>query len=184
MGHEVDVAGSVRAARLARGWTQRDLARRCGLSHTAIAKVERGEMSPTIASLQKIADSLDLSVTALISQGGGGREGHFFARGDLTVVDLGAHTIRQVGRNLSRHAMQMQEDTYAPGADTGDGMLSHAGEEAGIVIRGTLEVTVGDEVRVLGPGEAYLFESRLPHRFRNAGDETCVVVAAATPPSL
>jgi quercetin dioxygenase-like cupin family protein len=63
-------------------------------------------------------------------------------------------------------------------------MLSHAGEEAGLVIRGRLEVTVGDQVAVLGPGEAYFFESRVPHRFRNPGDEVCIVVAAATPPSL
>jgi Cupin domain len=40
------------------------------------------------------------------------------------------------------------------------------------------------EVRVLGPGEAYFFESRIPHRFRNTGKKRCIVVAAATPPSF
>ena len=70
------------------------------------------------------------------------------------------------------------------GADTGAAMLRHAGEEAGLVIRGELEVTVGAEVRILRPGEAYFFESRIPHRFRNVGKEVCIVVAANTPPSL
>lgn len=184
MSHEVNIADSVRAARVTRGWTQRDLARRCGLSHTAIAKIERGEISPTVASLQKIAESLDLSITALMSITAGEREGHFFAHGDLTTLELAGHTIRQVGRNLTRHALQMVEDLYAPGGDTGDSPLTHAGEEAGLVICGALEVTLGDEVRILRPGEAYFFESRIPHRFRNVGDEPCVVVAAATPPSL
>ena len=78
----------------------------------------------------------------------------------------------------------MMEDTYDVGADTGETMLSHAGEEAGIVIRGRLEVTVGQQVRVLGPGEAYLFESRTPHRFRNARRIKCIVIAATTPPSF
>jgi mannose-6-phosphate isomerase-like protein (cupin superfamily) len=48
-------------------------------------------------------------------------------------------------------------------------MLTHDAEEGGVIIRGKLEVTVGDQVRVLGPGDAYYFDSRTPHRFRNAG---------------
>lgn len=182
--HEVDLAARVRAARAARGLTQRDMARLAGLSHTAIAKIERGDMSPTVASLQKIAMSLGMPIAALIDDPAGGPEGIFFRRADLTTLTLGGHTIRQIGRNLTRHALQMMEDTFEPGADTGETMLSHAGEEAGFVIRGRLEVTVGDRICVLGPGDAYFFESRIPHRFRNAGEETCVVVAAATPPSL
>jgi mannose-6-phosphate isomerase-like protein (cupin superfamily) len=63
-------------------------------------------------------------------------------------------------------------------------MLSHEAEEGGIVLRGRLEVTVGDQVQVLVAGDAYRFNSRLPHRFRNAGNEECVLVSACTPPSF
>lgn len=181
---DVNIPARLRAFRAAYDLTQRDLARRAGLSHTAIAKIERGDMSPTVASLQKIAASLSLPITALLGEDAGAPEGIFYGRDDLTRLKFGGHTIRQIGRNLTKHALQMMEDTYEPGADTGDGMLSHAGEEAGLVISGELEVTVGDRVRVLRAGEAYFFESRIPHRFRNVGTETCIVVAAATPPSL
>ncbi|HSA67874.1 MAG TPA: cupin domain-containing protein, partial [Methyloceanibacter sp.] len=47
-----------------------------------------------------------------------------------------------------------------------------------------LEVTVGDRRTILGPGDAYYFDSRTPHRFRNAGDEECMVVSANSPPSF
>jgi mannose-6-phosphate isomerase-like protein (cupin superfamily) len=63
-------------------------------------------------------------------------------------------------------------------------MLRHESEEGGVVIRGRMEVTVGDQRRVLGPGDAYYFDSRIPHRFRNVGDEECEVVSACTPPSF
>ena len=53
-----------------------------------------------------------------------------------------------------------------------------------MVLRGRLEVTVGDQRRVLGPGDAYYFNSRLPHRFRTVGEEVCEVVSACTPPSF
>lgn len=35
---------------------------------------------------------------------------------------------------------------------------------------GRIELTVGTLTRVLNPGDAYYFDSRLPHRFRNVGD--------------
>ncbi len=92
-------------------------------------------------------------------------------------------SLRQVG-DASRHAIQMLREVYQPGGDTGPDMLSHQAEEAGIVVSGVIEVTVGDQCRVLNPGDGYLFDSRLPHRFRNIGNTACVVVSACTPPTF
>ena len=69
-------------------------------------------------------------------------------------------------------------------ADTGKVPLVHEGEEGGIVLTGRLEVTVDDERRILGPGDAYYFESRRPHRFRCVGPYPCEVISACTPPSF
>jgi mannose-6-phosphate isomerase-like protein (cupin superfamily) len=91
---------------------------------------------------------------------------------------------RQVGPDLAGHALQILHERYAAGADTGDTLLRHESEEGGVVLRGRLEVTVGDQRRILEPGDAYYFDSRLPHRFRNPGDEECEVVSACTPPSF
>ena len=63
-------------------------------------------------------------------------------------------------------------------------MLSHEGEEGGIVLRGKIELTVGDQVQTLLPGDAYYFKSTLPHRFRNPGNEECEIVSACTPPTF
>jgi mannose-6-phosphate isomerase-like protein (cupin superfamily) len=73
---------------------------------------------------------------------------------------------------------------YQPGADTGRVMLVHDGEEGRIVIFGRLEVTVGDERRILGSGDAYYFESRRPHRFRCIGPRPCELISACTPPTF
>jgi len=75
----------------------------------------------------------------------------------------------------------MLREHYAVGTDTGPSMLQHSGEECGLVLRGTVEVTVGDEVRVLHEGDAFYFASSLSHRFRNVGDEPCELVSASTP---
>ena len=52
------------------------------------------------------------------------------------------------------------------------------------MIRGQLEVAVGDEKRILAPGDAYYFNSRTPHRFRNLGREVCEIVSACSPPTF
>jgi mannose-6-phosphate isomerase-like protein (cupin superfamily) len=75
-------------------------------------------------------------------------------------------------------------ERYAVGADTGKIPLQHKGEEGGIITRGRLEVTVGSSTTILGPGEAYFFDSEEPHRFRNVGLEPCELVSACTPPSF
>ena len=53
-----------------------------------------------------------------------------------------------------------------------------------MIVQGQVEITVGDRVKVLGPGEAYYFESRTPHRFRNVGSDDAIIVSANTPPTF
>ena len=102
----------------------------------------------------------------------------------MTQISEGKISYRQVGRDLSGKALQVLHEVYKPGADTGRNMLSHQGEEAGVVVKGKLEVTVGADRKVLGAGDAYYFESHRPHRFRAIGDEETMVVTACTPPSF
>ena len=78
----------------------------------------------------------------------------------------------------------MLHETYAAGGDTGEPMLSHQSEEAGIIIKGIIELTVGDQVHRLSAGDAYYFNSRIPHRFRNLDEDDCEIVSVCTPPSF
>jgi len=78
----------------------------------------------------------------------------------------------------------MLSETYQPGADTGEDMLRHQGEECGIIVSGCLAVTVGVQEKTLHPGDAYYFRSDIPHRFRNPGATPCVLVSVNSPPSF
>ena len=53
-----------------------------------------------------------------------------------------------------------------------------------IVIQGQVEVTVGEQVYLLTPGDGYYFDSRTPHRFRNVDEHECVLISANTPASF
>ena len=80
--------------------------------------------------------------------------------------------------------MSVLHERYPPGADTGEEMLEHDGEEGGVIITGEIEITVNGETGLLGPGDAYYFKSSLPHRVRNVGPDECEIVSACSPPSV
>jgi mannose-6-phosphate isomerase-like protein (cupin superfamily) len=78
----------------------------------------------------------------------------------------------------------MLRETLAPGADTGDEMLVHEGQECGVIVQGELELTVDSEVVVLHEGDSYYFDSTRTHRFRNTSDIDCIIVSANSPASF
>jgi transcriptional regulator with XRE-family HTH domain len=182
---DFDLGGRLRAARLLQGLSQRELAKRAGVSNAIISLIEQNRTSPSVGSLKKVLAGLPMSLADFFAGEFAPPRKVFFAADELTeIAGAGGISYRQLGRELAGRALQILHERYAPGADTGETMLRHESEEGGVVIRGRLEVTVGDQRRVLGPGEAYYFDSRLPHRFRAVGGEGCEVVSACTPPSF
>ena len=89
-----------------------------------------------------------------------------------------------VGAGRRDRNMCILREVYGIGADTGQEAIQHEGHEGGVVISGQLELTVGETVEVLNPGDGYYFECRRPHRFRNIGDCELVIVSANSPPNF
>jgi transcriptional regulator with XRE-family HTH domain len=174
----------LKALRQLHGMSQRALARRAGVTNGTISLIEQDKNSPSVASLKKILDVFSMSFAEFfaLSEPTGNRS--FFGREELSPLTEGEISFRQVGADLKGKRLQILHEHYQVGADTGEEMLQHQGEEAGIVIRGEIEITVGSEVRVLGPGDAYHFDSNIPHRFRQIGDQLTEIISACTPPYL
>lgn len=190
---EIDIGARLREARTARRLSQRELARRAGVTNGMISLIEQNHSSPSVSSLKRILEAIPMSLAEFFADEALQAPGVVYRAADLRELNPskifgkseGADSIslRQVG-NSSNHSIQMLHETYAPGADTGAEKYAHQSEEAGIVVSGQIELTVGDATAILGPGDAYLFDSRIPHRFRNPGDQDCVIVSACTPPSF
>jgi transcriptional regulator with XRE-family HTH domain len=180
----MQVGSKLRAVREMYGLSQRELAKRAGVTNGMISQIEQDRVSPSIGSLKKILDGLSLSLADFFTLDLDSTEQVFYGREELP--DLGDDTIsfRLVGFNRKDRRMSVMREVYAPGADTGDDLLSHEGEEAGVVVRGQIELSVGGDTRLLGPGESYYFSSRIPHRFRNPGEEEAEIISANTPPSF
>lgn len=164
--------------------SQRALAKTVGVSNGTISVIENGDQDPTVGLLKKLVEGLGISMSDFFGDVPAQNEQFFFGSDELTEIGTGDISYRQVSPDLTGKAIQMIFESYKPGTNTGPSMLTHEGEEAGIIISGHLEVQVGSQTKTLGPGDSYYFPSTKPHRFRNTGVKPCVLVSACTPPTF
>jgi transcriptional regulator with XRE-family HTH domain len=180
----IDVGPRLRYLRERSKLSQRELAKRAGVTNSTISLIEAGKSNPSIGALKRILEGVPIGLAEFFALEPERKGRAFYAAEELTEIGKGAISYRQIGDNLFGRALQILHERYEPGADTGRVPLAHDGEEGAIVVSGRLEVTVDGTRRVLGPGDAYYFESQRPHRFRCIGHEPCILISACTPPTF
>jgi transcriptional regulator with XRE-family HTH domain len=180
----IDVGTHLKAVRQMYGLSQRELAKRAGVTNGLISLIEQNRVSPSVSSLKKVLDGIPMLLADFFTMDLGGQPQVFFRREELSDIGTASVELRLVGGRLAKRSMSILHQRYAANADTGEEMLTHAGEVGGVIVKGRIELTVGGESRVLGPGDAYYFKSSLPHRFRNIGREECEIVSASAPPTF
>jgi transcriptional regulator with XRE-family HTH domain len=180
----IDIGERLRYLRNQHKFSQRALAKRAGVTNSTISLIESNQMNPSVGALKRILDGIPIGLAEFFALEPARPLQAFYRADELVEIGKGRISFRQLGENMSGRTLQILKEHYQPGADTGRVMLVHDGEEGGIVISGRLEVTVGDERRILGSGDAYYFESRRPHRFRCIGPRPCELISACTPPTF
>lgn len=168
-----EIGAKVARARSERGWSLAQLAQRSGLSPAAVHKIEKSGMTPTIASLMKIAAALGKSVA------------HFVDEPETPDVMVVRHderarvytskqglNLRNLSGRYGSFAMAGAEAVMEPGADSGPTPMRHPGEELVIVLDGRMEFTVAGEAHELGAGDSIHFRTVRPHSWRNPGEQS------------
>jgi transcriptional regulator with XRE-family HTH domain len=164
--------------------SQRQLARQSGVANATISQIESGKLNPTVSMLKKVLDGIPIRMSEFFSDEPETPDRVFFRADELTEIADGGISFRQVGANLSNRSIQFIKECYQPGAGTGKHPITHEGEECGLILKGRLQVTVGEQMEILRPGDAYYFRSSIPHSFANPGGEPCELISACTPPSF
>lgn len=180
----VNVGERLRFVRTSQQLSQRALAKRAGVTNSTISLIESNQINPSVGALKRILDGIPIGLAEFFSLEPSKTRKAFYRYDELTEIGKGPISYLQVGDNLFGLSLQILKERYEPGADTGRIPLVHDGQEGGVIISGRLEVTVDNERRILGPGDAYSFESRRPHRFKCVGRDPCEVISACTPPTF
>ena len=180
----MEVGRQLRSVRTAFGLSQRELAKRAGVTNGMISLIEQDRVSPSVGSLQKILAAFPMTMAEFFTRDLESEDKVVFRAGELPDVGTGSSQYRLVAAQRHERRMSILSEVYEPDSDTGEDLLTHSGEEGGVVVEGELELTVAGKTWLLGPGDAYYFDSRLPHRFRNTGAVPARIVSANSPPTI
>lgn len=179
------IGAELHRMRADKGLSVQELAEASGISTGMISQIERGLANPSINTISKLATALGLQL------------GIFFEPRPHTSEEIVVrkHQRARIGipdpdflyellvPDLKR-TLEFVWVESAPGASTENSPFQHEGEECGLILQGTLEVHLGDDVYVLEAGDSIIFNSRIPHWYRNIGSERVLSVWAVTPPTF
>ena len=176
----MDVGERLKQLRKIKGISQRELAKRAGVTNSTISMIEKNGVSPSVSSLKKVLAGIPIPIGDFftVDLDNMQPEQVVYRPEDQTEIGSNNVSLKLVGAGVKARSMDILREVYAPGADTGEEMLQHQGQEGGIVIRGEIELTVGFDTYLLKTGDAYYFDSSRPHRFRNIGDQECEIISS------
>jgi transcriptional regulator with XRE-family HTH domain len=176
--HEIsppDIGPRLRALRKRRGLSLRALAKLCGLSANTISLVERGKTSPSVATLHRLVTALGVSMTFFFEKEK--RRDVVFVKADRRARTRSDSVIMEnLGSGLRDQAMEPLLVILQPGAGSGDEPIVHLGHEFVFCLEGGVEYEIRGDKYLLDAGDSLIFEARLPHRWRNVGDEPSAIL--------
>ena len=179
----MEIGGKLRKRRDMLGLAVKDIAEKANVTPSLISQIERNIANPSLSTLKKIAAALDLPLSHLFSEEPNispvirkqHRRKIFFGSNKNVIQEL-------LSPDSHDNLMQFLYTIYEEGASS-EGFVTHNGEECGLVIEGSLELTLGTTSYILEEGDSIYFDSTIPHQFRNRGNGQLKLVWVTSPPS-
>ncbi|MBP1857873.1 cupin domain-containing protein [Rhizobium herbae] len=175
----------LRLSRQTRGMTLKALADAAHCSESLLSKIENGKASPSLPMLHRLVAALDTNIGWMFEESDG-EEGIIFRAGTRPLIALDPLR-RGEGISLERiipyspgHLLQCNiHHIEERGASAGP--IQHAGEEVGYLLEGEIELIVDEKSFLLSAGDAFVFNSELPHHYRNVGKQRASIFWVNTP---
>ncbi len=178
----------IRTARREAKRTLMQVAKDADLSISFLSQVERNLLTPSVSALKRIADVLHIPAGSLMfgAESSSSRGSSVsLIRGDSRkrVVFPQSHIAYEMLTPDLRRRMSIFWLDAPPHSESGPS-FSHEGEDAVVVLKGTLKVEIGEVWHELKKGDSLYFNSELPHRWMNATSRPAEVMWISTPPSF
>ena len=180
---DLDLGKTLRKVRNEKGVSLSELAEKTGYTKSFISQVEKNKTSPSLSSLFRIIDALGISPQEILHEEGfsekimvrkSEREVYYHKKSKAKFEFL---YTKNPGRKMEPLFIHLKAGGFSDS-------YSHEGEEFGTILKGKLELTVGDETYHLKEGDCVYFSSRINHHWKNNGSEEVIALWVTTPPSF
>lgn len=173
---EPKVGLRIRSLRDQQGLSLRALAGRCGLSINAISQIERGENSPTVSTLHRLASALNVHITDFFQEEA--KQTIVFVKRDqgLRSQSNGA-VMESLGIGLFNQQLEPFRMVIQPGVGILEDPVTHSGQEFVHCLDGEIDYKIVNRVFTLASGDSLLFDATQLHGYHNRTDTQAVILA-------
>jgi transcriptional regulator with XRE-family HTH domain len=167
---DVDVGSRLRELRVGRKLSIRALAKQSGLNVNTLSLIENKRTSPSVSTLQQLAQSLQLPISTFFETDHGIKMVVHQKSGNRPRASFSHGSIEDLGAGMPRFGTEPFIVSLAPNADSGRNPIVHTGREFVYCLEGQLTYIVDTKTYWLEPGDSLFFEAYLPHCWKNTGD--------------
>jgi transcriptional regulator with XRE-family HTH domain len=179
----LELGERLRAIRLLRRQTLRDVAGAAGVSESFVSQLERGRSSASVATLQRLAAALRIEISDLFATETPAQP-RVLHRGDRRLLEWGHLGHKALLTPKPFHSLEVVAAQFEPGGSTGDEPYTHGdSEELLLVLAGRIQLQLDAQLFDLATGDSVNYRSSTPHRVSNRGDAPAEVLFVISPPS-
>ncbi|MDK8190225.1 XRE family transcriptional regulator [Paenibacillus sp. UMB7766-LJ446] len=171
----MDIGLAIRTIRKQKQITIMQMCEGTGLSKGFISNVENNKTSPSIATLESIADYLEVPLPYLLLSPE--QRMNVVRKDERKETTAGSGQIK-VQHLTAKGAMRMSIVELPAGASTG--VNKHAGEESHLILQGKIRAEQCEDVEILEAGDSFSWNAIVPHEVTNIGEEPAVVLIAVS----
>jgi transcriptional regulator with XRE-family HTH domain len=177
------VGESVKEIRAKKGLSLQDISQRTGLEPELLVEIEKGEVSPPLGTIIKLAKALEMKMGYFIS-GAENLPYTIVRKNDRKLISrYDSEKSDKYGYEFSSLAPYKKDRHMEPflvtleSSDVEEERSTHDGQEFIYVLEGAMEVRLGEEVHILEPGDAIYYDSTVPHLVKCGGEDKTKILA-------
>ncbi|NOU90070.1 cupin domain-containing protein [Paenibacillus sp. LMG 31460] len=169
----MDIGSTIRAIRKRRNITIAQICEETGLSQGFMSQVETNKTSPSISTLENIAQALKVPLAYLLLK----KEDRMsiVRKEERRITTSGSENLKVEHLSSTKNVRMMLVE-FPPGTSTGDVPHAHEGEEVHVVIKGRIYAEQGEDAAEFGDGDSFSWNACTPHVVRNIGEDTAIVL--------
>lgn len=165
----------LKSIRQKRNMTLEDVAGLTGVSKPMLGQIERGQSSPTVTTLWKIATGLKVPFSVFLQEQGVDYSVASVEAEQAVCEEGGAMRLYPLFVFDPARAFEVFYIEFDPGCVHGSQRHDDGVEEYIFVVHGTLHMTLGGEGITLGEKQAIRFRADIPHSYGNHSGEVCCI---------
>jgi transcriptional regulator with XRE-family HTH domain len=169
----MDIGSTIRAIRKRKNFTIAQICEETGLSQGFMSQVETNKTSPSISTLENIAQALKVPLAYLLLKKE--ERMNIIRKGERRITTSGSEKLKVEHLSSTKNVRMMLVE-FPPGASTGDAPHAHEGEEVHVIVKGRIYAEQGDDAAEFGEGDSFSWNACTPHLVKNIGEDTAIVL--------